>query len=333
MTTLRAAAPGWGRALKLSAAVGLALGVAHCSIDLGYLNEEENSGGGDPFKQAPPWSPGGPVAGQPGYAGAGGAPDGAAGTSTGTGMGASGGAAGEPGAKFELEPYSHTTATNDRWCAERPPATFCADFEGGAALGDMFYPIEGAPPPSITTRASKSGKHSLFIEALAAAQGSGPFSTKVVRPFLEPNVRGFTLELQFRPELVSDSPILISAVEFGAPNDADFYSLRLAFASQALHLEEHRAGSDTLLATLPITITGWTHLWLSVDLGGGAPLARFRTIDDATGLESTVGGPDIALAPPARLPQKQALLLGIVYGTRPHTGWNLEFDNVALNLR
>jgi hypothetical protein len=325
--------PGWGRTLKLAATVGLGVGLAHCSIDLGYLTKDDNSGNGDSLSEPPPWARGGPIAGKQGDAGAAGA-DAGPGTGTQEDPGG-GGSGGQVGFNPEevVDAYKAFPAELPDWCAQRKGDSLCADFENDWPLSQQFYPVEGTPPPSYTNGASRSGTNSLLVKADASSR-QGPFSVKVGRSFIQPSVNGFTLEFQFRPETVSSSPALITAVDFGTPTDGSFYSIRLALESQLLHLEQHSGGVDTRLASVPVTIKGWSHLRLSVDLAGSAPVARFATIDDNTKVLTPVDGrSSIPLSLPARLGAGQALLVGVVYGTQPHEGWSLNFDNIAFKLR
>ena len=39
------------------------------------------------------------------------------------------------------------------------------------------------------------------------------------------------------------------------------------------------------------------------------------------------------LAPPANVDLRPAALVGAVYGTLPHTGWTLRYDNITVDAR
>jgi hypothetical protein len=304
-----------GNRLGALAAAVLGLGLAHCSTDLGDLMKGDGSDSNKkPLGQAPGWSRPYPVEGRetPGEI----APETPGGKEPGTNPGTG------PTNPEELVGF-------DRWCTSRK-ATFCADFDEPMPLERFSAGVAGQTVPVVDPGFDVSAPFAMLIDVPETLNRVDTFSSRITHHFSQ-RVDGFLLDFELSPELVNESRAAVAALDF-VGNGAATYSLRLVYEGGSLHLDEVAQSSSRRLAstTPPSGPQRWSHIKLDVDFAN-LPSASFTLVDDPSLAETLVGS--AALSPTPGMSYVPSLSLGIVEGQRPHNGWKLRYDNVALELR
>ncbi len=216
----------------------------------------------------------------------------------------------------------------DSWCTSQTTDTFCADFDR-VPLPSEFSSLDGTLI-SLTSTFPSSSPNALLLYAPPSA-ATGSFASKLSKDLPSP-VGAIDLEFDLRAEVLNttSSGLLFAAIDF-VDNTHAPYSVRLAFNSGAPRLEESYLGSppDIYHTNFSIPISTWAHIRLSLtfapgDVEGGAP-----TGSSAIYVNGSSVGAD-ALSPPTGVTLRPTALVGAVYGTQPHTGWTLRYDNVTV---
>jgi hypothetical protein len=216
----------------------------------------------------------------------------------------------------------------DSWCTSQSTATFCADFDR-VPLPSEFSSLDGTLI-SLTSTFPSSSPNALLLYA-PPNDGTGSFASKLSKDLPSP-VSSIDLEFDLRAELLNttSSGLLFAAIDF-VDNTHAPYSVRLAFNSGAPRLEESYLGSppDIYHTNFSIPLSTWAHIRMSLtfttgDVEGGAP-----TGSSAIYVNGSSVGAD-ALSPPVGVTLRPDALVGAVYGTLPHTGWTLRYDNVTV---
>jgi hypothetical protein len=212
------------------------------------------------------------------------------------------------------------------WCTSRTTDSFCADFDS-VPLPSDFSALDGTLI-SLTSTFPSSSPNALLLYA-PATEGSGSFASKLSKDLPSP-VSAIDLEFDLRAEVLNStsSGLLFAAIDF-VDNTHAPYSVRLAFNSGAPRLEESYLGTppDIYHTNFSIPIATWAHIRMSltfVAVDGGAPQGS-----SAIYVNGSAVGAD-ALSPPAGVTLRPTALVGAVYGTLPHTGWTLRYDDVTV---
>jgi hypothetical protein len=224
------------------------------------------------------------------------------------------------------EPPIFAEAGADTWCTARATSTFCADFDR-SPLPSGFASSEGAfLLLTSTLPSSPSNALALIIPPQA---GPGTFSSKLARSFTQP-AASVTLAFDFFPEKINTtaSGVLFTALDY-LGNPQAKYSIRLAYNQGTSRVEESYLGfpTDIFHSTFHLPIGKWSHVRIEMVFGvDGGPSTLSVFVDDA--LQGSVE----SLSPPSAFDPRPSLLVGAVYGTLPHTGWALRYDNVLMDI-
>jgi hypothetical protein len=216
----------------------------------------------------------------------------------------------------------------DSWCTAQTTDTFCADFDR-VPLPSEFSSLDGTLV-SLTSTFPSSSPNALLLYA-PPSDATGSFASKLSKDLPSP-VTAIDLEFDLRAEVLNttSSGLLFAAIDF-VDNTHAPYSVRLAFNSGAPRLEESYLGTppDIYHTNFSIPLSTWAHIRLAL---------TFSTVgDDGGTLQGSsaiyVNGSSVgadALSPPAGVTLRPTALIGAVYGTQPHTGWTLRYDNVTV---
>jgi hypothetical protein len=270
-----------------------------------------------------------------------------------------GGSAGAPaggagGVSVAMEPPKFD-AESSKWCEEAKATfndlEFCTDFDGqvaGVPGGFDLVETSAGTTLAVTSSQPSTKWNDLLVYAPPTPNGVGSFSTKLTRQFTNEPTSKFTLAFDLYPEQVTvaaNTAALVAVVEFTKVEPK--YSLRLVSFGGRLRLEESRLipGTDVIhdgTTGFPLELNQWTRVELEVVLdavggGGGGPAAPPR----ARVSKGPGGGPPgrdgLTLVGTAELNvpdsidrQQPTLLLGVAFGSVPHAGWALRYDNVLL---
>jgi hypothetical protein len=229
------------------------------------------------------------------------------------------------GAKAPSEPDrtspSKPASPAGGWCGGRT-ATFCADFDtGGLPAG--FDATDG-PNLAIGGEASKP-----LIVDIPAAEAGPAYSSKVRQSFADAS-DDVTIAFDFAPLKVSkaNGTLLIAAIDYQTAAEAR-YSVRLVYHEGRVRLEENVTGEPSVFHPFfDIPASKWSRIRLDVVLGrdGAASSAKVSLDEELIGRSETI-------TPPVGMERKPTVLLGAVFGTAPHAGWTLGYDNVTIDLR
>ena len=224
-------------------------------------------------------------------------------------------------------PPTFVDAGATTFCSAHTSSTFCADFDE-APLPAGFTSTEGAFISLTST--NPSSRPNDFLLNVPPQNGVGVLASKVTRSFPR-SATGADVAFDLDPEKLntSASGLLIAALEFTS-NPAAKYSVRLAFNQGAIRVEESYLApspADIFHSVFSLAPGQWSRIRLELRFGAdGGPSTLGVYVNDV------LQGSKDALTPPLGMDGRPTLLLGAVYGSLPHDGWTLRYDNVLLDL-
>ena len=203
-------------------------------------------------------------------------------------------------------------------------ATFCADFDR-TPLPSGFAGTEGTYLALTSSRASSAPNDLLLV--VPAMASNGVYASKVSQDFqVTASTVSFSFDI-YPQRTTDDGALLIAALDYLTGTK---YSIRFAYFAGQLRVEESFLGAgpiDRYHASFDVPKMTWSRVRLDLAFGGDGGIAT----EGVSVNGQAVGGKE-TLAPPAGVVLKPTLHVGAVYGVGPQSGWELRFDNVALDL-
>jgi|GEM_PF-3257439 len=203
--------------------------------------------------------------------------------------------------------------------------TFCADFDR-TPLPSGFAGTEGTYLALTSSRASSAPNDLLLL--VPAMSSNGVFASKVSQDFQATVNGAASLQFDIFPQRTTDDgALLVAALDFLSGTK---YSIRFAYFGGQLRIEESFLGAgpiDRYHASFDVPKMTWSRVRVDLTFGSDGGVAT----EGVTVNGSAVGGKE-TLAPPAGVILRPTFHLGAVYGVGPQSGWELRFDNVALDL-
>jgi len=203
--------------------------------------------------------------------------------------------------------------------------TFCADFDHNP-LPSGFAGAEGTFLTLTSSRASSAPNDLLLI--VPPMSNNSVYASKVSTDF-QITANAATLAFDIYPERTTDDgALLIAALDYLGGSAK--YSVRFAYFGGQLRIEESYLGSgqiDHYHTSFDVPKFTWSRVRVELAFGSdGGPSTETVFVSEAqVGLKES-------LSPPAGVLYRPTLHLGAVYGVGPQSGWELRFDNVALDL-
>jgi hypothetical protein len=300
---------------------GMVLALAHCSLrNLDYLDSVAPGDGGPDAGDADAPSP-----------------------TTGTGTGGSGGSGGvadaadaDDGGDIDVADVGAPEVD----AGPPPPLTFCGDagtyfcddFDE-LALPSRFDDLDGTFL-NLTSSSAKSAPNSLELLVPSSSVGN-LYASKMSKTFQRV---GGTITVQFDLLPVqldtTTAGLLIVAVDFIA-NQASQYSVRLAFHSRTMRIEESwplTGKPDTYHTQFgPLSSANWSRVALQMNRlnSDGVPATASITVN---GVRPGGVGTE-TLQPPLSVNLTPTLRIGAVSGNSPDSGWKIRFDNVTFDIQ
>jgi hypothetical protein len=209
------------------------------------------------------------------------------------------------------------------WCSGQT-VTFCADFDRGPLPG--VFDSQSGTYLALTSAKSTSKPQSLLM-TVPASSATGSYQSYLAKSFTQTS-KNINLSFDVSFEKVNTTTVdglLVFEIGFKALTDAH-YAIRLSLYQQKARFEENQSGlTDVQHSPFSLPTAPWTRYSIDLALDQGAGTLTFKR-DGGGAIQYT-------LRVPAQIELKPTLEVGAVYGTTPHNGWVLEFDNLTFDLK